>query len=61
MNQKSLNVITGTIFLVIGILHLLRIINTWPVSISTFTVPMWASWVAVLVSGCLAYHGLKKK
>ena len=61
MNQKSFNMYAGVIFLVVAIVHLLRIFNGWGVSIGDFALPMWGSWVAVLITGCLAYHGLKKR
>ena len=61
MNQKSYYSLTGTIFLVIAIVHLLRILNDWPARINTFTLPMWLSYAAVIVAGYLAYHGLKRK
>ena len=61
MSQKSYYSVTGIIFLIIALLHLLRIFNSWSAEIGTVTMPMWASWVAVLLAGCLAYHGLKKR
>lgn len=61
MSQKSYYATTGTVFLIIAILQLLRVLNGWPAFIGTFVVPMWLSWVAVLLAGYLAYQGLKKK
>jgi len=61
MSQKSYYTITGAVFLIIAILHLLRIVNGWPADIGGFIVPMWLSWIAVLLAGYLAYHGLKIK
>jgi len=61
MNQKTFNSTTGVIFLVIGILHILRIANSWPASIGTFVIPMWLSWIAGLLAVYLAYHGLKRR
>ncbi|MBI2087045.1 MAG: hypothetical protein HYT69_02640 [Candidatus Zambryskibacteria bacterium] len=61
MNQKTYYSVTGVIFLIIAVLHLLRILNSWPAEIGIVAVPMWASWVAVVLAGYLSYHGLKKK
>ena len=61
MSQKSYYLTTGAVFLVIAILHLLRIVNGWPADIGGFVVPMWLSWVAVPLAGYLGYHGLKIK
>jgi len=61
MSQKNFNAFAGFIFLVVLIVHLLRVLNGWAVSIDEFEMPMWASWVAIVLAGCLAYHGLRKK
>ena len=61
MSSKAYYSITGVIFLVIGVLHLLRILNSWPVNIGTFVVPMWLSWAGAIVASYLSYQSLKKK
>lgn len=61
MSQKAYHATTGTIFLIIAALHLLRVLNGWEVNIGTFIVPMWLSWVGVLLAGFLAYQGLKRR
>jgi hypothetical protein len=47
------------IFLVIAILHLLRIIFGWSPVVEGWAVPMWLSWVALVVAGWLGYEGLR--
>lgn len=61
MSSKSFYSITGTVFLVIAVGHLLRILNGWEAVIGSFTIPVWASWIAVILAGYLSYQGLKKK
>jgi len=61
MNSKSFYSISGTIFLLIAVGHLLRILNGWGAEIGSFSIPMWISWVAVVLAGYLSYQGLKKK
>ncbi|MBI2674109.1 MAG: hypothetical protein HYX23_02405 [Candidatus Zambryskibacteria bacterium] len=61
MSSKAYYSTTGVIFLAIGVLHLLRILNGWPANISTFVVPMWLSWIAVILAGYLSYQGLRKR
>ncbi|HYF10521.1 MAG TPA: hypothetical protein VD967_02865 [Candidatus Paceibacterota bacterium] len=60
MKQKTFNTVTGAIFAVVAVVHLLRAINGWEVSIDTFAVPMAVSWLGILLAGYLAYWGLKK-
>jgi hypothetical protein len=53
LNRNSYMIVTAMLFLVVALLHLLRIIFGWPVKIGGFTIPFWASWVAVLGAGAL--------
>ena len=54
MSQKTFLSISGTIFGIIAVLHLMRAIYGWPAQIGTFVVPTWLSWVSLLVAGYLA-------
>jgi hypothetical protein len=49
--------VTATLFLVVAIMHLLRIIFGWHVEIGGLSIPFWVSWLGVLVAGALAYLG----
>ncbi len=59
MSNKNFCLFTGIIFLIIFILHGLRLIYGWEAVIGTFMVPMWLSWVALIIAGILAYQGFK--
>lgn len=61
MKTKTYYRTTGVIFLVVGIMHLLRVLYGWSGIIGTFVVPMWLSWVLVILTGCLAYQGLRSR
>ena len=56
MNQKTFSVVAGLIFLVVA--HALRLVFGWHVILQGWTVPIWVSWVALFISGFLAYEGL---
>jgi len=60
MDQKTYNTITAVVFLVVALLHLLRIIFGWPAQIGDLSIPLWASWLALIVSGGLAYFGFRQ-
>lgn len=45
--------ISGAIFGLIALLHVLRLALDWPAQIGSWTVPFWISWVAILLSGGL--------
>jgi hypothetical protein len=61
LNRKTYATITATLFLVVGIAHLLRIILGWQVEIGSLSIPFWVSWLAVVVAGALAYSGFTQK
>ena len=46
-------VVSGVLFGVVAVLQAVRALYQWPVQIAGFDVPMWASWVAVVVAGAL--------
>ena len=50
--------VTATLFLVVAIMHLLRIIFGWQVEIGGLSIPFWVSWLAVPVDDALAYFRL---
>ena len=54
MSQRTFLGVSGTIFGIIAILHLLRITYGWPAQIGSFTVPTWLSWLSLLIAGYLA-------
>jgi len=60
MDQKTYNTITAVVFLVVALLHLLRIIFGWPAQIGDLSIPLWASWLALIVSAGLAYFGFRQ-
>ena len=59
MGQKTFSVVAGVVFAVVAVLHLLRIYMNWPVVIADWSVPMWVSWVGLIVAGGLAFFGLR--
>jgi len=50
----SVSLLSGLVFGVIAVLHLLRLIYGWEAQIGTFAVPMWLSWVALVLGGLLS-------
>jgi hypothetical protein len=57
MDQKTFVLLAGVIFALV-VLHLLRIYMGWPAVIGGWAVPMWLSWLGLVVAGGLAYFGL---
>ena len=61
MTQRTFNLAAGTIFLLIAILHALRLLFGWHASIGSWIVPMWVSWAGVALAGFLAYSAVGQK
>lgn len=59
MSQKTFDLVAGVFFLLIAVGHLLRVLFGWSVNVGGLTVPMWASWLALVVIGYLAFVGLR--
>jgi hypothetical protein len=59
MNRKIYCLATAVVFAVIGLVHLVRIVLEWDAAIGGWSVPMWPSWLALVVSTVFAYYGFK--
>jgi hypothetical protein len=59
MDQKTYSIVAGVIFAAVALLHLVRIYMDWPVMIGGWSVPMWVSWIGLVVAGGLAFFGLR--
>ena len=57
MIERYYALIAGVVFLVIALAHVVRIAIGATVIVEGAAVPMWASVLAVLVMGFLAYEG----
>ena len=59
MDQKTFDAVAGAIFAVVALAHLLRIVLGWSVVIGGWDVPMWVSWLGLIVAGGLSYFALR--
>ncbi len=54
MNGKPYLVISGGLFGVIALLHITRLIYGWHAEIGSWTVPLWMSWLGLVLPGALS-------
>ena len=52
--------VTGVIFGVVALFHLLRLVLGWGVNIGPYNIPVWASLFGLVVAGYLSYLGCVK-
>ena len=58
-DRKTYFLVAGIIFTLVALFHLVRIYMDWPVMIGGWSVPMWVSWIGLVVAGGLAFFGLR--
>ena len=51
--QSRYALVSGTVFGVVAAVQAIRAFNQWPVQIGSFAVPVWFSWIALVVAGSL--------
>ena len=55
MKAKIFYGITLILFSIVFVLQIFRSVYQWDVKIGLFTLPVWPSYLAVIISGYLAY------
>src|SRR6266853_790730 len=59
ISQKTFSLVAGLIFLLVPVMHVLRLAFKWEVVLNGWSVPMWVSAVAIVITAYLAFEGLK--
>jgi hypothetical protein len=54
-SERNLLKLVGVAFFVVATLHLLRIAFGWNLVLGAAVVPLWLSWIGVIVPGYLSY------
>ena len=59
MSEKTFVAVAAVIYGLVALLHLFRIVMGWSIVIDAWTVPMWLSWIGLVVAGALSYFGIR--
>ncbi len=51
--------VSGLMFAVIALLHLLRLVNGWQLELGPWSLPMWVSWGGAIGPGLLSAWGFR--
>ena len=51
--------ISGAVFGIIALAHPLRLFRHWPIDLAGHMVPLWASWLGLLLAGGLSVWALR--
>ena len=63
MDTKTYVTVSGVLFLILAIAHIVRLVYGWEISVAGWSVPLWVSWLGIALTGFLAYSSflLQKK
>lgn len=59
VRERTYLAIVGIVFGIVGILHLLRLFFGTNVAIAGWTLPLWLSWIGVIITLYLAYMSFR--
>jgi hypothetical protein len=59
MSAKNYSLLCGIIFLVLLVLHVLRLVMHVHIAVNGMPIMMQASWLGIIVPGLLAFLGLQ--
>jgi hypothetical protein len=59
MRPRLFSLVAGIIFSLVALLHALRLLRGWHVLIGDLSVPVWLSWLGLVIAGYLAYQGFR--
>ncbi len=59
MGKQTYYKVVSVVFLMIALLHFLRGIFKWEAIIGSAAIPVWFSWVAVVIAVYLGIRGLQ--
>jgi uncharacterized membrane protein len=59
MTQRTFSLLTSVLFFLIALLHAVRLLRAWQVTIEGAVVPMWISWIGLAITAYLAYEGFR--
>jgi len=57
----SYRVVSGIIFGLVALLQAVRALNQWAVQVGPIAVPVWFSWVALVIAGGLCIWAFKSR
>ena len=59
MTQRTFSLVTAVLFVLIALLHAVRLLRGWQVTIEGAIVPIWISWIGLAIAVYLASQGFR--
>jgi len=54
-------VVSGALFGVVAVIQAVRALNQWPLHVGTLEIPVWASWIAMVIAGGLCVWAFRSR
>jgi hypothetical protein len=54
-------IVSGVFFGVLAVIQAVRALNQWPAYVGTLEIPVWASWIAMVVAGGLCAWAFRSR
>jgi hypothetical protein len=59
MSKQTYYYAVAGVFLLVGVMHLVRVFSQWDAVIAGVDIPLWVSWAAAAIAGYLAVRGFQ--
>ena len=57
MTQRTFSLVTAVLFSLVALLHAVRLLRGWQVTVEGAVMPIWISWIGLAIAAYLAYQG----
>ena len=57
MTQRTFSLVIAVLFSLVALLHAVRLLRGWQVTIDGAVMPVWISWLGLVIAAYLAYQG----
>jgi uncharacterized membrane protein len=57
MTQRTFSLVTAVLFSLVALLHAVRLLRGWQVTVEGAVMPAWVSWIGLAIAAYLAYQG----
>lgn len=54
MHRRAYYLLSGTLFAVVALAHLARLVSGWQILVDGTDIPLWVSWLGLAIPGALA-------
>jgi len=59
MKKQTFFALTSFIFALVALMHVFRLVYSWPAVMGSWNIPIWVSMIGVVVAGFLSYSAYR--